>query len=112
MYTRCARGAVVDNQSCHQSQQLCPLPAAADTGYVAAYLSAPLPPECANLTIRACAACQALNGAADKAGCIACAQRAASALAVMDTFLNGIKTLTRAETCAACYGTTAVNTKA
>lgn len=85
-------------------------PAAADTGYVAGYLSAPLPPECTNLTIRACAACQALTGVADTAGCIACAQKAAPA--VMDTFFNGIKSLTRAETCAACYGATAVNTKA
>ncbi len=86
----------------------CSLPAA--PGYVAGWLSAALPAACEGLTTRACFACQGLGTAAAVNGCLKCAKQ--SAPEDMKTFYNGIKAVTRAETCAFCYNTTGADADA
>jgi hypothetical protein len=76
-------------------------------GYVAGWLSAPLPTSCEGLSARACYACQSLATVGAVSGCLTCAKQ--SAPGPMGTFFNGIKAITRAETCAFCYNTTGAN---
>ena len=88
-----------------------PLPRAhAAPGYIAAWLSAPLPTSCEGLSARACYACQGLSTPSAIRGCLTCAKQ--SAPDEMEIFYNGIKATTRAETCAFCYNTTGANAEA
>jgi hypothetical protein len=86
-----------------------PCPAAAAAGYTAGWLADSMPAACEGLSARACAACRALP-TASISGCLKCAKAAAPT--DMQILVNGIKTLTRAETCAACYGASAANADA
>jgi hypothetical protein len=79
-------------------------------GNIAGWLASPLPAACQGLTTRACTACQALPTAAAVSGCLKCAKQAAPE--ALPTIYNGIGAVTRAETCAACYGASATNADA
>jgi hypothetical protein len=87
-----------------------PSPVAAVTGYTAGWLATPLPAACEGLSARSCLACQGLATAAAVNGCLKCAKL--SAPDDSKIFFNGIKAITRAETCAFCYNTTGANADA